>query len=153
MTQVIENRNHSIKELLNGTTAALKMVVPLEHELSKPSLLQKSFNLQFGVFIGITGDIKGKLILEGNMETFGNIGQTMFGMPIEQEMLRSFSGELGNMLAGNLSSIIEQNGINIDITAPTILQGDAELSGYELAIKMNVDFYGTGDMAIYLLVD
>lgn len=153
MTKTIENRNKSIKELLNGTTAALKAVVPLAHTLSKPELLKQFFTLKFGVFIGITGDIRGKLILEGNQETFGNIGQTMFGMAIADDMLASFSGELGNMIAGNLSSQIEQNGINIDITAPTILQGDAELSGYALAIKMTVDFYDAGDMEIYLLVD
>ena len=51
------------------------------------------------MLIGITGDVKGLLVLEGNEIVFGGIGEAMFGMPLEGEMLGSFSGELGNMIA------------------------------------------------------
>ena len=35
----------------------------------------------------------------------------MFGMSIEREMVESFTGELGNMVAGNLCTILEKEGL------------------------------------------
>src|SRR5690625_5093047 len=128
MTVSIQERNKSITDLLNGTSKALDTVIPIQHKLSRPQLIEQSFQIQFGVLIGITGDIRGKLLLDGEKQTFGNIGETMFGMSIENDMLTSFSGELGNMLAGNLSTNIVDNGITIDITAPTNMEGVTQIS-------------------------
>ncbi len=149
----MEKRNKIIKELLNGTYTSLKTVVPIKHEISKPQLLGKALHTQFGVLIGITGDVGGKLVLSGEETVFGAIGETMFGMALEGEMLASFSGELGNMLAGSLSTTIEGEGINTDITSPTIIQGNTSLSGYMQALHVTVAFAGAGDMDIYLLLD
>ena len=109
--------------------------------------------MQFGVIIGFTGDVKGQLILAGNMETFGTIGETMYGMPLAGEMLTSFSGELGNMLAGGLATKVAEAGIRTDITSPTIIQGDMNVSGYNKAIYMDAVFDAVGTLDIYLLLD
>ncbi|WP_249870261.1 chemotaxis protein CheX [Oceanobacillus saliphilus] len=148
-----EARNRSVTILLNGTNASLKSIVPLDYQLSKPKLLGQSLSLQFGVLIGFTGDLKGKLILSGEHTVFGTIGEAMFGMAVEGEMLASFSGELGNMLAGNLSTNIVQNGIKTDITAPTIMQGNTTLSGYDKAIHLTAIFESAGDLNLFLLLD
>ena len=102
MSIIIEDRNKLIMDLLNGTYSTLRTIVPIHHEIKKPRLLEQSLHLQFGVLIGITVDIKGKLILAGDSTIFGSIGESMFGMPLEGDMLLSFSGELGNMIAGGL---------------------------------------------------
>ena len=47
----------------------------------------------------------------------------MFGMSIEGEMIESFTGELGNMVAGNLCTILEKNGLILDISPPTVMTG------------------------------
>lgn len=86
-------------------------------------------------------------------QLLGNTLQVEFGMPVEEEMLASFSGELGNMLAGGLSTNIVQNGIKTDITSPTIMQGSTTLSGYERAIHMRAVFEAKGVLNIYLLLD
>ncbi|WP_404454868.1 chemotaxis protein CheX [Virgibacillus necropolis] len=153
LTISVEERNRSVKELLNGTYTSLKTVVPIKHEIAKPQLLEQLLHIQFGVLIGITGDVKGKLVLAGDTATFGSIGEAMFGMPVEGEMLSSFSGELGNMIAGSLSTNIVKEGINTDITSPTIIEGNTKLSGFERAIKVTVDFDQVGEMEIYLLLD
>src|SRR5690625_2561875 len=111
-----KNRNQSVKEILNGTFASLKIVVPLEHTISKPKILTNFVPLQFGVLIGITGDIRGKLVFSGEKTIIGSIGELMYGMPLEGDMLYSFGGELGNMIAGGLSTIIAESGFNTDIT-------------------------------------
>lgn len=146
-------RNKSITYLLNGTNSALRQVIPIDYELSKPNLQKDPIQVGFGVFIGIVGDIKGKLVLVANKTAFGTIGQVMFGMPIEGEMLSSFSGELGNMLAGNVSTFISNDGLDIDITSPSIIEGDAKVSGYVLAIQQRAVFVNGVYMDIYLLLD
>lgn len=151
----ITTKQHSsaITHLLNGTLTSIKSVIPLTFDIDKPQRLDKNFNINFGVFIGITGDIQGKLVLAGRQETFGSIGAIMFGMPLEGEMLDSFSGELGNMIAGGLSTNIFEKDININITAPTIMNGHTSLSGYKEAIGIPVHFENNGEMNIYLLID
>ncbi|WP_163972061.1 chemotaxis protein CheX [Oceanobacillus halotolerans] len=153
MSLTVKERNRYITEILNGTYSSLKAVVPINYELSKPKLVEQSIHIQFGVLIGITGDIKGKLVLDGQTSIFGSVGETMFGMPLEGEMLTSFSGELGNMIAGGLSTNVAESGINIDITSPTIVQGNTKLSGYKKALHVSVNLENVGEMGICLLLD
>ena len=153
MTIAATERNRTITVLLNGVNSTLQSIVPLPYQMSKPSLLGDSLHLQFGVLIGITGDIKGRLILAGDPAVFRSIGESMFGMPVEDEMLASFSGELGNMLAGGIATTIVEHKVTTDITAPTIMQGDTTLSGYEKSIRLTAAFEGIGEMEIYLLMD
>ena len=121
--------------MLNGTYTSLKTIMPIHHEIQKPRLLKQSLHLHFGVLIGMTIDIKGKLILAGNSTLFGFIGESMYGMPLEGEMLLSFSGELGNMIAGGLSTHLVDCGIKTDITSPTIIQGNVILSDHQKDFK------------------
>lgn len=153
MTITTIERNKIITYLLNGTHQSLKSIVPMSFQMSKPRMMGKDLELQFGVLIGVTGDVKGSLILSGDPDVFSSIGESMFGMPIEEEMLDSFSGELGNMLAGRISTIIVGNHIQTDITAPTIMSGNAKLSGYEQAIQLTAEFENVGELVIYLLLN
>ena len=112
----------STTEILNATIEAVKGVIPCELQIEKPALTVSPFILQsLGVLIGLTGDFRGRIIIDGNNQVFGKIGESMFGMFLEGEMLESFSGELGNMIAGNLSTFVSQNGIEIDITPQSYL--------------------------------
>lgn len=151
--QPVNKQAKSITTLLNGTNSALQNVIPIEQEVSKPKLLREELVVRYGVFIGIIGDIKGKILLLADKEMFSSIGARMFGMPIEEEMLASFSGELGNMIAGNVSIETESEGVSIDITEPSIIEGDAIISGYEMAIHLVSSVKDIGDMSIYLLID
>jgi chemotaxis protein CheX len=151
--QGLEEKSKAITSLLNGAIVTVKNTIPIQHEISKPQMSGDSLKLQFGVLIGITGDLKGKLILSGETAVFSSIGESMFGMPVQDEMLVSFSGELGNILAGGISTTIVQSGITTDITSPTIIEGNTTISGYERAIHLPVTFQATGTLNIFLLVD
>ncbi|MFD1849055.1 chemotaxis protein CheX [Oceanobacillus bengalensis] len=153
MSVSIEERNRLILHLLNGTNASLKTIIPIQHKISKPELLGKFLKIHFGVLIGFTGDVKGKLIIDGEPSVFSMIGQSMFGMTVEGEMLQSFSGELGNMIAGNLSTNIVKQGIQTDITAPSIMEGSTTISGYERALSISVIFENAGEINVHLLLD
>lgn len=149
----MKERNKAVTLLLNGTITSFKSVIPITHQITSPQLLGKSLHLEFGVLIGITGDLKGKLILAGETSVFASIGDKMFGMPVEGEMLASFAGELGNMIAGGIATIIDCNGIKTDITAPTIFSGNSMITGYEKAIQLAAIFDQVGKLDIYLLLD
>ncbi|WP_139192829.1 chemotaxis protein CheX [Anaerobacillus arseniciselenatis] len=153
MLNVTEKKEQTITQLLNGTIKSIKSIVPLKLNLQKPVISGEVLKLKFGVLIGITGDAKGKMVITGDTETFGIIGETMFGMPLEGDMLVSFSGELGNMIAGGLSTNINEQGIITDITSPTILQGNTTLTGYEKALRVPISIENAGALNIYLLLD
>ncbi|WP_025026370.1 chemotaxis protein CheX [Caldalkalibacillus mannanilyticus] len=114
--------NEKMTRTLNATVQSIKLVIPLAIELQAPKLIQGKTFSEMGVAIGITGEMSGKILFQGPTQTFSAIGNTMFGMPLEGEMLYSFAGELGNMIAGNLSTIVFQTGTQIDITPPTVLK-------------------------------
>lgn len=139
-------------ELLNGTVTALKNVVPISPKVAQPEWLDNELELTYGVLIGFTGDMKGNLVVRGSLDTFGNIGQEMFGMPLQDEMLQSFTGEFGNMLAGSLATLISLKGLETDITAPTVLRGNSVLSGYEQSILLSVVYEAAGQLDIFLML-
>lgn len=153
MQVTINERNKVVTNLLNGTLTSLEGVVPIEFTRSAPRLLDQNCGLEFGVLIGIIGDVKGKLILSGDLATFSSIGNAMYGMPLEGEMLLSFSGELGNMIAGGLSANIASEGVDINITSPTIMQGGTTLSGFKQGISVAAAFEQTGKLNLSLLLD
>lgn len=145
--------NQIVKELYNGTIQTVNTVIPIEHSVGKPQLANSPFTVNFGVLIGFTGDIKGELIIEANSSLLQSVGEKMFGMPVSEEMLESFSGELGNMLAGGLSTHLSTNGIQTDITHPTILNGSATLSGFKRALIVTISYKSVGEMDIKLLLN
>lgn len=146
-------RNEIITYVLNGTLLSLKQVISLNYTLDQPKIGAASLHLNFGVLIGITGDVKGKLILSGDTGVFSTIGQSMFEATIENEMIPSFSGELGNMIAGGLATNIVNQGLTTDITYPTILEGDTIISGFKQAIELKVIVEKAGNMHIYLCLE
>jgi chemotaxis protein CheX len=144
----------NVTNILNGTIEAVKSLLPFPIELDKPALFTEPFTQhKIAVLIGMTGDVKGRIIINGDEEVFGSIGEGMFGMRLEGEMLESFAGELGNMLAGNLSTIIAQNGYEMDITPPTVLVGQAKIYGFERAFRLPIHINNMGTLIIILMVD
>lgn len=97
--------------------------------------------------------MKGKLVFSGNTSTFASIGEGMYGMSLEGEMLQSFCGELANMIAGALSRKLIESNTEMNITTPTILQGDTKIFGYQQALKLPVIFEQVGILNTYLLLD
>src|SRR5699024_374949 len=137
-----------LTELLNGVIASLKMIVPSHPRVKKPRLLKEDLSLQYGVLIGYAGDVKGNLIVRGLPTVFSKIGEKMFGMRLEGEMLRSLTGECGTMLGASLATIMSHQGIESDITAPTNLQGESTLSGCDQSIILSVSYAELGEIDI-----
>jgi chemotaxis protein CheX len=133
---------------------AVTSVVPNIVHRARPSLITAPVHQQdIGVLIGITGDVRGRLILESKRETFGSVAAALFGMALEGEMLDSFVGELGNMIAGNMCTYASGQGVNVDITPPTVMVGESNLYGFEKAILIPLEVSSGGNMQILLILE
>jgi chemotaxis protein CheX len=143
-----------IQTVLNGTVSSIKTILPMQINVSAPSVSAEPFVQQeMGVLIGIVGDLKGRIIIDGSSEIFGNIGAAMFGMPLEGEMLESFTGEFGNMIAGNLCTIVGQEGLELDITPPTVMVGNTKLYGFQKIFRLPTSIEGIGNLTLLLTMD
>jgi chemotaxis protein CheX len=143
----------TITNTLNATIQSLKAVIPLNLNIGQPSMLTAPLPSEMGVLVGVTGQMRGRLVIEGPQTTFSAIGATMFGMTLEGEMLQSFAGELGNMIAGNVSTNLYQVGITIDITPPTVLVGDTKIYGFDKAFRLPFQIDGAGEACIVLMIE
>lgn len=151
--RICMDSNQIIKEVYNGTIQSIKNVIPLSCSIGQPKVLETPIQVELGVLIGFTGDIKGELLVKGEKKLVGAIGEAMFGMHLSDDMLDSFTGELGNMIAGGLSTNLSTNGIQTDITHPTVLNGNVKLSGYKRALLVDVDYDSIGKLEVYLLLN
>ena len=74
-------------------------------------------------------------------------------MNLEGEMLESFTGEFGNMFAGNLSIKASEQNLKIDITPPTVIVGNTKLYGFEKAFKLPTMVEDIGFLNVLFTVD
>ena len=148
------NNSQHIQTILNGSIYSLKNILPMELNIQSPSLLTEPFTQkEMGVLIGLIGDVKGRIVIDSTSSAFSAIGAKMFGMPIEGEMLESFTGEFGNMFAGNLCTHAGQQTLNVDITPPTVMVGNTKLSGFEKAFKLPTIIDEIGTLTILFTID
>lgn len=140
--------------ILNGTIESVKSIIPISVGVDKPTVIQKPITkITLGVLIELTGNIKGRIIIEGNEHTFSKIGEVMYGMSLQGEMLDSFTGELGNMIAGNLATSVASKGIEIDITPPTLLVNHMNKIHFDKALSLPIHFATVGSFTIFLMIE
>lgn len=144
-------KDKELLHLVNGTISSLKTLLPLHNEFEPVHVVNKYGGIQFGTMVSLTGDIEAELILHGDSGVFSQIGQHMFGMPIEGELLESFTGEFGNMVAGSLSTHIVEQGFQTDISTPTLINETTKLVGK--AINIIVKIKDVGPLNASLIIE
>ncbi|MFC4387107.1 chemotaxis protein CheX [Gracilibacillus marinus] len=147
------NVNEMIKELYNGSVQSINNIVPIPHDFKPPKIVVEPLHVEYGVLIGFSGSFKGDLLIQANHGVFGAVGEALYGMQLSEEMLDSFSGELGNMVAGGISTYLASNAIETDITHPTIISGNAKLTGFKRVLEAEVEFNQIGNMKLSLLLN
>ncbi|MBA2173923.1 chemotaxis protein CheX [Halobacillus locisalis] len=148
------SNSQSITEVLNGSLDSVHSILPFELTIDSPSRSNEPVKQnELGVLIGMTGDLTGRLLIDGSHTSFGFVGEKMFGMPLEGDMLYSFTGELANMIAGHLSTKVSERSISIDITPPTVIQGESSIHGFDLAFHVPVTLQDDHKLKLILMVD
>lgn len=79
------------------------------------------------IILGIVGDIKGNIIYGIGSEDAKKIASCMMmGMPVEEfnELAQSAISELTNMLTATVATNFSKQGINVNISTPTLVYGE-----------------------------
>lgn len=141
-----------ITDLIESTIDSVKSVVPLPVTVAAACLWNEQvLQHEMCVTVGMTGDLDGTMLIDGPQAAFAKLGEGMFGMTLEGDMLLSFVGEVANMLAGNMCTAISQRGRNVDITPPAVTLGEVPTDGYSHGVAVPLTIEGAGDLYIVLL--
>lgn len=144
-----------INPFIEGARSVIEMLCNTEAKLGKVGLRTSPFYVsQVIIMIGVVGKIAGQVCFELSVESAKKIASAMMGgMPVEEfdEMSKSAVAELGNMIMGTTSTIFDQQGINVNITPPSLLTGEkVEISNKVPTIVVPMELEGFGPMAINL---
>lgn len=121
-----------INPFLMAATSIIKSICGFDMKIGKLFIKDTSFdNDSIIIMIGITGEMRGQVMIVMTCDVACNIAsKMMMGMPVTQldEMAISAISELGNMIMGNAATIFSTKGIGIDITPPTVCQGNVTIT-------------------------
>lgn len=119
-------------ELVNVFIKAF--IVVSEMTLGEKPVMKETFKrtntsslLDIAVVVGITGDMKGQVVINFSKETGKAIASKMMGgMPVEalDDITKSALSEMCNMILGTASTELSQLGITTDITPPNLIIGE-----------------------------
>lgn len=121
-----------INPFIEASQSVIKMLSGKEVVVGKPFLKTSPYFFNnIIIVIGVVGEVKGQIYFEMTVETAKNIASAMMGgMAVDEldELSKSAISELGNMIMGNVGTVFFNNKITIDITPPTLLAGNIEMS-------------------------
>ncbi|MBQ5781212.1 MAG: chemotaxis protein CheX, partial [Spirochaetaceae bacterium] len=82
--------------------------------------------LGVAAFVGLAGDVEGRVLFDMSRITALKIASTMNGeqMIHIDEMVKSTISELANMIVGSAVTRLQETGFNFDLTPPAIIVGD-----------------------------
>ncbi|WP_276352360.1 chemotaxis protein CheX [Cohnella caldifontis] len=148
------NLSSENQALIDSLVASIRQVVPQTVTPGEAHPVEDAVALNdIGVMVGITGDFHGQVVLQGGDAAFGQLGASMFGMPLDGEMLHSFVGELGNMVAGNAATLVAGIGKRIDITPPAVMRGQLQLYGFEQGFRIPLTLDPGGELNLIVKIN
>lgn len=130
----------------------------LEVELLETVESQNEGGKKLDVIVGISGEYKGRLLLETSLKSALKITETMnFGALDEADDLYMFMGEFVNMLSGRAITFLNNldkekivrltppaifSGYKLDISTPNIQTRKLYFSNDGISIKLDIGFEG-----------
>ena len=106
------------------------------------SLRRTPFTTQeITIMAGVNGQVEGTALYGMSLTTAKKVASAMMGCELEtlDEMAWSALSELGNMITGNATTLLSQNGYEVDITPPSVIRGtDVEVSTKAAALVVPV---------------
>jgi len=105
--------------------------------------------------IGMTGQMNGNIVFGLHESVALKIVSAMMGgfvLTELDEMGHSAISELGNMISGNASTILFNQGVKVDITPPKVVQSAAGHFNAKQALTVPLMMEGIGHLDIQVLV-
>lgn len=117
-----------INPFIEASQRVFQMVTGIKPSLGKVYLKNSPYaSDSIAVIVGLTGKIRGQVIISLNIETAKSVASIMMGgvaISVMDELAYSAISELGNMILGNTATILSGRGINVEITPPSLLTGE-----------------------------
>lgn len=116
-----------VNPFLISASKILKDMCFIDAKIGKPYIRDKNIDDDnVIIMLGITGQIRGQVMIIMNRLAACDIASKMIMMPVEQidELSGSAICELGNMILGNAATVFSTKGIAIDITPPSLCVGN-----------------------------
>ncbi|MGF7045888.1 chemotaxis protein CheX [Paenibacillus sp. DS2015] len=146
------NSHEEVRDLLAITIESVHQIITIPSRIQSPkSFANTVLQSEMGVLVGIAGDVSGRILMEGERQTFIKLGESLYGMSLSGEMFHSCIAEIMNMIAGRTSTIISEMGRYIDITPPIIMVGRVRMYGFEQGLSVTLDFKNVGQIHLSLL--
>lgn len=105
------------------------------------------------VLVGVTGEVQGVVMYCMSERTAKNFASAMMGevMPVFDKLVESAIAEMGNVITGSASGMLEQSGYSCTIAPPSVISGRGLMIS-TLAIKRLVIPVLTplGDLTIHV---
>lgn len=120
-----------INPFLMAATSIMHDMCQLDVKIGKPYVKTTEFGSDSVIImIGVTGEMRGQVIIAFSMQVACDIASKMIMMPITEmnELSMSAISELGNMILGNAATILSTKGIGIDITPPSLCRGSMSIT-------------------------
>ncbi|HEX2954293.1 MAG TPA: chemotaxis protein CheX [Bacillota bacterium] len=116
-----------INPFIEASESVIEQLTGLKPKLGKVAIKSTPYSSDsLVIFIGVTGMIKGNVVMSFDPQVAVRIVSSMMGgmeVDINDELGKSAVGEVGNMIMGHTAMIFSEREINIDISPPTILVG------------------------------
>jgi chemotaxis protein CheX len=142
---------------LSSSIVVLETLIQVKPSLGelKVKVLEK-FNDQIWLKIGIVGGMTGDIIFGFPEQVALKIASGMMGGYMQltkfDEMCQSAISELGNMISGNASTILYNDGIVVDITPPSFVNDPGPFPQKRKAITMPLRLENIGEFEISILI-
>lgn len=155
MNQVMKlSISNQVTTLLNGSIYAFKEILPNVVDVKQPSTFtDHHIFLSYSVLVGMVGDFKGRIILDADQPFFEKLCQTLYGFQLEGDLLESFVGEFGNMVAGKLCSYSSEQQIHLDITPPTVMIGQTQIPNSPPTFSLPITINEVGSLNVLLTIE
>ncbi len=146
-----------INPFVQSSISIVRGIAQMELAIGRPALATLDFEDDtFLLQVGVTGEMKGQVILAMSVEVAKTIASTMMcGMPVNEldEMPRSALSELSNMIMGNAATLFSNQEILMDITPPMSMLGShLSLQAEVEALKVPLLYEGEDTIELYICV-
>ncbi len=134
-----------INPFLVAASSVLQTACGIKLTAGKPYVKSNSFDdTSVVICIGVTGQLGGQVLLACHRTVALDIASKMCRMPVAvlDELSMSALSELGNMVLGNAATVLSTKNVIIDITPPSIVQGNFTMSNIyaqNICIPMTYD--------------
>ncbi|NMO95662.1 chemotaxis protein CheX [Paenibacillus lemnae] len=108
------------------------------------------------IMIGMTGQMSGDIVFGLNEQVALRMVSAMMGgyvLTEMDEMGQSAISELGNMISGNASTILSNQGVNVDITPPQVIRS-MNFNDFSMkkALSIPLVMEGIGELDIQVMI-